>query len=107
MLSKDELKARSARLSLAHGMAIDPRTGTANDPFQEAQSQYAGPGWGQLFGGLQEQEENALLAGKNYRADFSNFGNTVSEGGNVPRGRGLSLAAMGGFDGGLNPLEEI
>lgn len=98
MLSQDEIRARSLRLS---GRPADPRTGTPNDPFQEAQSRYAGPGWQQFFGGLQQSEEDARLAGKNFRVNWSGFGNT--EGDMARRPRGPSLAAMGAD---LNPLEE-
>ncbi len=101
MLSKDEITARSLRLS---GRAPNPYTGTLNDPFQEAQSIYAGPGWGQFFGGLQKEQEDAQLAGKSYRVGWGGFGNATDDGGGMPRGRGTSLGAMSAAD--LNPLEE-
>ncbi len=101
MLSQDEIRARSLRLS---GRAPNPYTGTLNDPFQQAQSNYAGPGWGQFFGGLQKEQEDAELAGKNYRVNWGGFGNAVDDGGGMPRPRGLSLGAMTAAD--LNPLEE-
>ncbi len=101
MLSKDEITARSLRLA---GRAPNPYTGTLNDPFEEAQSRYSGPGWDQFFGGLQKTEEDAQLAGKNYRVNWGGFGNAVDDGGGMARGRGLSLGAMRSGD--LNPLEE-
>ncbi len=100
-LSKDEITARSLRLS---GRAPNPYTGTLNDPFQEAQSTYAGPGWAQFFGGLQKQQEDAQDEGKNFRVGWGGFGNATEDGGGMARGRGPSLAAMSAGD--LNPLEE-
>ena len=109
MLSQDEITARSLRLS---GRAPNRYTGTLNDPFQEAQSRYAGPGWSQFFGGLQKTEEDANLAGKHYRVDWGGFGNAMDEGGgDVARhNRRQSLAAMDAGYGNtgaedLNPLE--
>lgn len=104
MLSKDEITARSLRLS---GRAPNPYTGTLNDPFQEAQSNYSGPEWQQFFGSLQKKQEDAQDAGKSFRVGWSGFGNAVDEGGGaVARGRGPSLAAMSASDLELNPLEQ-
>ncbi len=108
MLSKDEITARSLRLA---GRAPNPYTGTLNDPFEEAQSRYSGPGWDQFFGGLQKTEEDAQLAGKNYRVNWGGFGNAVDDGGGMARARRQSLAAMDAGYGNtgaedLNPLEQ-
>lgn len=101
MLSTDEIKARALRLS---GRPANIYTGTPNDPFQEAQSTYAGPGWQQFFGGLQKTEEDAQQAGKKFRVDWSGFGN--EGGGTMARPKGPSLAAMSAGDAELNPLEQ-
>ncbi len=104
MLSQDEINARALRLS---GGQPNRYTGTLNDPFQEAQSSYAGPAWAQFFGGLQKQQEDAQLAGKNYRVGWGGFGNAATDAGGdaVARSRGPSLAAMTADPGELNPLE--
>lgn len=97
MLSRDEIIARSKRVNPT--MPVNPYTGTLNDPFQEGQSNYAGPGWGQFFGGLQKTQEDAELAGKNYRVGWGGFGNTVEGGDMMPRrsGSGDDRATSLGF----------
>ena len=57
----DEANARSKRLSPF--MATNRYTGTLNDPFMQAQSNYMGPEWGQYFGALQKIEEDAKEIG--------------------------------------------
>ena len=69
----DEIVARSLRLHPE--MSVDEYTGTPNDPFEQAQSIYAGPGWHQFFGALQKEEEDAKNAGMNFRVNWRGFGN--------------------------------
>lgn len=71
-LSPDEMTARSKRLY--PDMRVDRYTGTLNNPIEEAQSRYAGPEWGQFFGALQKQQEDAQNAGMRFGINFRGFG---------------------------------
>jgi hypothetical protein len=100
MLSREEMTARSIRLS---GGKANRYTGTLNDPHSEAMSRYTGPAWAQHFGALQKVAEDAQAEGKSYRIGYGGFGNTVSDslghdssigGGSVPRRGQTSLGAL-------------
>jgi hypothetical protein len=56
---------------------------------QNAQANYAGPGWDAFFGSLREQGEAANAQGKNFRVGLGGFGNTRSDevGGSMPMGQ--------------------
>jgi len=90
MLSRDEINQRAIRLN--PGRAVDRYTGTLNDPFQEAQSRYMGPGWANWFGELQKQQEDAQNEGKSFRVGWGGFGNAIQEGDMPARSRYGSLA---------------
>lgn len=72
------------------------------DPFQAAQSAYAGPAWDAFFGSFQDQAE----AGYTPRVDWSGFGNTVGGGASMPRHRGSLGYGANVDEGALNPLEQ-
>lgn len=95
MLSHQEIVDRSIRLN--PNLPVNRYTGTLNDPIQEAQSRYMGPRWDQFFGSLAKNQEDAQLAGKNYRVGWGGFGNGVStQESDMPSRRSSAYASLPG-----------